>query len=72
MCGIVACVMLLLFLRMNRSERREVTGVAWASGVLLPLSLAVLWRARTYSVPPALLEMTGKGWECIGVSEDEA
>jgi len=50
-------------------ERREVIAVSLASALLLSAAVFLLYKARSLSVPASLLEMTGKGWECIGLKE---
>jgi len=69
LCGIVTVPTLLYCMKLNSSERGMIMSVGVLSAVLLPLALVALTIARRFSVPPCLLDMTGRGWECIALHE---
>jgi hypothetical protein len=68
-CGVVTVPILLWAMNLSPAERRTMEGIGWASGVLLLVGVFGLWVARGYSVPRSLFDMTGRGWECVGVEE---
>ena len=69
LCGLIACPILLLFMRLNRAERTQVLVTIAASVVVLPVAWLLLRTADRLSVPESLADMAGEGWECVAVSE---
>jgi hypothetical protein len=69
LCGVIAVPILLLIMNLAPAERRQMTGVGWASAAPLLLGLATLALARRLSVPKSLLDMTDHGWECVTVED---
>lgn len=68
-CGVVTVPILLWCLHLNADEHREVISTGIVSLVLLVAGIWTLGYARHLSVPPTLLDMTGRGWECVSVRE---
>jgi hypothetical protein len=65
--GLIACPILLIFMRLNREERTQVIAVLATSAVLLPVAWLLLRIADRLSVPASLVDMTGDGWECVAI-----
>jgi hypothetical protein len=69
LCGITTMPIVLYCMQLNSAERRQMISIGVLAAVLLPASLYSLYVARRFSVPPTLLDMTSRGWECIAVVE---
>jgi hypothetical protein len=69
LCGLIACPMLLLFMRLNRAERTQVLVAMAAGAAALPVAWLLLRIADRLSVPGSLAAMAGDGWECVSVTE---
>jgi hypothetical protein len=67
LCGVVTVPVLLYCMRLSTSERREIISIGLVAAILLPVAIIALAVARRYSVPASLLDMTGRGWECISL-----
>ena len=70
-CGVVAAPVLLYGMQLSASERSAVLSVGVVATILLPCAIFVLAVTRRFSVPSSLLDMTGRGWECISLRPAE-
>lgn len=72
LCAVIATPILLACMRLAPDERRQMIATGAAGLLLLSAALMTLRAAQRFSVPGCLLDMTGNGWECIGVTNQAA
>ena len=72
LCAVIAPPILLACMQLAPDERRQIIATGAAGVLLLPTALLTLRAARRFSVPGSLFDMTGNGWECIGVTNQAA
>jgi hypothetical protein len=68
LCAVIATPILLACMRLAPDERSQMIATGAAGLLLLPAAGMTLRAARRFSVPACLFDMTGNGWECIGVT----
>ena len=72
LCAVIATRILLLCMNLAPDERRQIIATGATGLLLLPAAIMTLRAARRFSVPGCLFDMTGNGWECIGVTNQAA
>jgi hypothetical protein len=69
LCAIIAGIAVLWLMHLTNEERGQFRMLIAAGLVLLPLAVFISWLSRRYSVPASLVDMAGRGWECVGLRE---
>ncbi len=67
-CGLIACPVILLSMRLHPAERNEVFAYFVLSTVAAIVAVFAGRVTRALSVPAALTDMVGRGWECWDVT----